>query len=243
MIHLLDRSIEEVVKRAKEGNMIDRNQLIEQYRPFIIKSVSHICKRPISWNHDEASIGLIAFNKAIDRYDAAHGKTFENFAFMIIRNQLIDEFRKQGRILENEMMVLDDLYDEFDQTTSEIAISLEAYEREQTAAGLAQELVRYDLMLQEYGVFLEELEECSPKHKDTRKQFIQMAKHFGEQPEWLHILLRTKRLPIKEMLQFFKVSRKTLERNRKYLIALVLIYTCNEFEGIRKTVSFEEVGE
>lgn len=238
---MLDRSIEKVLRLAKEGNMTDRDQLIEQYRPFIIKVVSHICKRQIGWSHDEASIGLIAFNKAIDRYDAAQGKTFDNFAYMIIRNQLIDEFRRQGRVLKNETMVLDGLDDEFDQTSSEIASALEAYEREQIALELAEELMKYDSMLQEYDVLLEELEDCSPKHKDTRKQFIGMAKHFGEQSEWVAILKRTKRLPVKEMLQFFGVSRKTIERNRKYLIALVLIYTCDEFERIRKTVSFAEV--
>lgn len=231
------------LKKAQKGNKAERDWLIEQYRPFIIRSVSHICKRQIEWHHDEASIGMIAFNEAIDRYSEDHGKSFENFAYMIIRNRLVDEFRKQGKIAKVEIAVFDDHYDEFDQTSSEIASSLEAFEREQTAADLAQELMLYDEVLQEYGVSLEELEDCSPKHRDTRKQLIQMAKQFSDRQEWVDTLRRTKRLPIKEMVRFYTVSQKTLERNRKYLIALVLIYTGDEFTKIRNTVSFAEVGE
>ncbi len=239
---MLDRPLEEVLRKAQSGNPADRERLIEQYRPFIIRTVSHICKRQIGWNHDEASIGLIAFNHAIDRYDETHGKTFDNFAFMIIRSRLVDEFRRQGKILKIESMVLDD-NDEFNQASSEIASSLVAYEREQSATELVQELLMYDEMLQEYGVSLEELEECSPKHRDARKQLIHIAKRFSEETEWMIVLQRTKRLPIKEMLRNFAVSHKTLERNRKYLIALVLIYTCDEFVRIRSTVSFTDLGE
>ncbi|MNP80594.1 RNA polymerase sigma factor SigI [compost metagenome] len=72
---------------------------------------------------------------------------------------------------------------------------------------------------------------------------IQVAKHFSEQPEWVEILKKTKRLPIRKMLKFSKVVPKTLERNRKYIIALVLIYACPEFEGIRSIVSFANIEE
>jgi RNA polymerase sigma factor len=37
-------------------------------------------------------------------------------------------------------------------------------------------------------------------------------------------LLNKKQLPIKELLERVEVSRKTLERNRKFLIAIALIY-------------------
>lgn len=240
----MDRPIDQVLKEVQQkGNVVERNMLIERYRPFILRTVSHVCKRQIEWNHDMSSIGLIAFNEAIDRYDETMGKSFDNFAFMLIRNRLVDEFRRQGKIMRAESIVYDDIRDEFEQTVMEVASSMEAYEREQTSFELAQELLLYDETLQEYGVSLEELEERCPKHRDTRKQFIQIAKHFSEHKDWIDILHKTKRLPMKEMLDFFKVSRKTLERNRKYLIALVLIYSNNEFGRIRSTVSFADVGE
>ncbi|MHA0855325.1 RNA polymerase sigma-I factor [Paenibacillus sp. CMAA1364] len=240
---MLDRPIEDILKNAQQGMIVDRELLIKMYHPYIIRVVTHICKRPIDWNQDESSIGLIAFNDAIDRFDETHSKTFDNFAYMIIRNRLVDEFRRQGKMFTSELLIFNDVQEEFEQTVIEIASSMEAFDREQAATALMDELIIYDQVLQDYGITLEELEDCSPKHRDTRIQFIQMAKYFIAQSDWIISLEKTKRLPIKEMLRHFKVSRKTIERNRKYLIALVLIYTNDEFGRIRNTVSFVDVGE
>jgi len=133
--------------------------------------------------------------------------------------------------------------DEVELTAGEIASSLEIYAQQESAAALAQELTLYDERLREYGIRLEELEECSPSHRDARKQLIQIAKRFCDYPEMKLYLERTKQLPLKEMMQYAGVSKKTLERNRKYLIALILIFSCDEFVHIRNTVSFSEIGE
>ncbi|WP_178025298.1 RNA polymerase sigma-I factor [uncultured Paenibacillus sp.] len=237
----MDRPINEILHQAQAGNDTERDRLIDHYRPFIIRAVSHVCKRQVGWNQDEASIGMIALNEAIDRYDEASGKSFDNFAYMVIHHRLVDEFRKQGKYTQMESAVWDGRQDEeFAQTPLEIASSLEVYDREQETQALAEELRSYDEALKQYGVALEELESCSPKHRDTRKQLIRMAQTFGEHPQWLNTLKTTKRLPAKEMLSVFKVSSKTLERNRKYLIALILIYACGEFQRIKNTVAFAD---
>lgn len=238
----MDKSIQDVLLQIKNGIVSKREQLIQQYRPFIIQSVCHVCKRQIGWHDDEASIGIIAFNEAIDRYNSHHGKSFDNFAYMMIRNRLVDEFRKQGKILKTESLTWHG-DDEFELAANEIAGSLEVYEREKFASELAEELNRYDEILQEYGIRLEELEECSPDHKDARIQLIRMAKQFSMQPEFMAFLHRTKHLPIKDMLRHVEVSKKTIERNRKYLIALILLYSSDEFTRICSTVSFAEIGE
>lgn len=238
----MDKSIEDVLLQIKNGNAAERERLIQQCRPFIIRSVCHVCKRQIGWHDDEASIGIIAFNEAIDRYNPVHGKSFENFSYVIIRSRLVDEFRKQGKILKTESLVWDG-HDEFELAANEIAGSLEAYERGKSASELAEELIRYDEMLQEYGISLDELEDCSPDHKDARIQLIRIAKQFSMEPGFMAYLHRTKHLPIKDMLHHVEVSKKTIERNRKYLIALILIYSNDEFKRIRSTVSFAEIGE
>ncbi|WP_442601705.1 RNA polymerase sigma-I factor [Paenibacillus sp. KN14-4R] len=238
----MNNSIQDILQRSRDGDHAEREQLIHQYRPFIIRTVSHVCKRQIGWNDDEASIGLIAFNESIDRYNPNHDKSFDNFAYMIIRNRLIDEFRKNGKISQTEHLMWES-HDEFESTTHEISSSLEVYEREQSATDLAHELITYDEILQDYGILLEELEACSPTHRDTRERLIEIAKHFHEQPTLMAYLERTKHLPIKEMMPYVGVSKKTLERNRKYLIALILIFSCDEFIHIRSTVSFIGKGE
>ncbi|MCR8645600.1 RNA polymerase sigma-I factor [Paenibacillus sp. N1-5-1-14] len=238
----MNNSITDLLQRSTDGSQVHREQIIEQYRPFIIRTVSHICKRSIGWNDDEASIGLIAFNESIDRYNPNQDKSFDNYAYMIIQSRLIDEFRKNGKLSNNESLMWEN-HDEFESAAHEISSSLEVYERERSATDLAHELLTYDEVLQEYGILLEELESCSPSHRDTREQLIEIAKHFHKQPSLMAYLKRTKHLPIKEMMQYAGVSKKTLERNRKYLIALILIFSSEEFIHIRSAVSFIGTGE
>lgn len=238
----MNNSLEDAIIKAQTGDKEIRQWLIEEHRPFIIRVASHICKKHIGWNDDEASISLIAFNEAIDRFSEHSSKTFENYSYMIIRNRLIDKFRKDRKSVLTESFWIDSNED-YDLSNAEMASSIEAHEQKQSAEELAQELLRYDAMLQDYGIDLEELEDCSPDHRDTRSQLIRIAKRLTTHPFLLNHLFNTKKLPLKEMLPFVEVSRKTLERNRKYLIALILIYSSDEFIRIRNTVSFAEVGE
>lgn len=242
MITIVKQSLDLSLLQAQSGDHVRRERIIQQYRPFIIRAASQVCKRQISWNDDEASISLIAFNEAIDRFQQSHGKPFDNYAYTIIHNRLVDEFRKQSKTWETEKLWIHSKH-ELEFSSVEIASSLEAFELEQTANNLSSELLKYDETLQEYGISLEELEECSPLHQDTRIQLIQMAKNFVAYPDMIFHLKRTKQLPLKEMLNYVKVSRKTLERNRKYLISLILIYSSDEFTCIRSTISFGDIGE
>lgn len=228
------------LSQAQEGDQNSRERLIRQYRPFILRTASQICKRQISWNDDEASISLIAFDEAIKRYSPSHGKSFENYAYMVISHRLIDEFRKNSRSHENEQLLMS--ADDFEHSAIEIATSLEAYHEEQTANDLAAEMLKYDETLQLYGIRLEELEQCSPVHRDTRVNLIRIAKHFVKEPSLMDSLLKMKQLPLRDMVKYAKVSRRTLERHRKYIISLILIYGLPEFEHIRNTIRFDTEG-
>ena len=64
---------------------------------------------------------------------------------------------------------------------------------------------------------------------------LYLYEHVGvdfEHPELLEELLKTKKLPIARLVSGSGVDRKTIERHRKYLVALLLIYT-NGYEIIR----------
>ncbi len=63
----------------------------------------------------------------------------------------------------------------------------------------------------------------SPKHSDSRKSAIKTAKMLVDNQELKTLLLEKKRLPIKQLEAMVDVSRKTIERNRKYIIAIALI--------------------
>jgi RNA polymerase sigma factor len=236
------KAIEDIVLKAQKGDDKSREWLIQVYRPVVLRIASRICKRQIHWNQDEASISLIAFNDAIDRFDPTFGKSFDSFSQMMIHNRLIDEFRKNSRLYHSESLYYDSA-DEMEASFYEVASSLMVYTQEQEKNDLASEMVKYDQTLQEYGIYMEELEEISPQHQDTRMDLILIATLFSNEPSMINHLKKTKQLPLKQMVDHFGTSRKRLERNRKYLIALILIFSDDEFSLIRNTIKFTGEGE
>jgi len=61
---------------------------------------------------------------------------------------------------------------------------------------------------------------------------MKVLRYARQQPQLLEQLIRSKKLPIGELAEKTGVDRKTLERHRKYLVAVLLAYT-NGFEIIR----------
>ena len=85
---------ERAAAAAKDEKL--KNELIGEYRNFILSSASKTLNRGITDSDDEFMTAMIAFNEAIDSYDRDKGK-FLSFASVIIRNRLIDELRRNSR--------------------------------------------------------------------------------------------------------------------------------------------------
>ena len=89
----------EIVQRVYDakGNSEAADLFISDYLPFIKVQVSKVMKRPVNINHDdEYSIGMIAFHEAINGYSKTRGN-FLAYASLLIRNRLIDFWRKNDR--------------------------------------------------------------------------------------------------------------------------------------------------
>ena len=78
-------------------------------------------------------------------------------------------------------------------------------------------------LLNHYGITFSDLVQASPKHQDARERALEVARILISDPALLQYLTSRKSLPLKELQKRVKVSRKTLERQRKYIIALALI--------------------
>lgn len=88
-----------------------------------------------------------------------------------------------------------------------------------------EEIFQFTQILQEFGLTFSDLIEQSPKHADARKNAMTVAKILVENEELKSILFDKKKLPIKQLEDYVSLSRKTIERNRKYIIAISLILT------------------
>ena len=86
--------------------------------------------------------------------------------------------------------------------------------------------------IQLFGVSLTDVADNCPRQQRTLEACRKVLNYAKENPELLDELLRTKRLPITKLSQGSGVDRKTLERHRKYMVAMLLIYT-NGYEIIR----------
>lgn len=216
------RSIDELVIRAQQGDGYVLDDLLLAYQPFIAKSISEVCKRYIDPKRDdEYSIGLAAFNEAIMSYVPERG-TFFSFAKLVVKRKTIDYIRSNQRHLKT--VSFDETFDEEQmENPIEIAVVKELYSEEKHAEKRRDEISMFQERLQEYNLSLNELVKVSPKHRDARESAISVARIlYSDQNLRLHVQTKHK-LPIKELLNYVKVSKKTLERNRRYILAVFIV--------------------
>ena len=218
---------ENLVQKAKLGDPQAREDLIRGYTPFAMRVAANICGRYIRLGaDDEASVALLALNEAVDAYNGTRGLSFLAFSETVIRRRLVDYYRKESGRREIPLTSLEEEDDEGnvlnpverEQALRAHAISQEAEERR-------EEVLRYREILETYGVSLSELAEVCPRHEDARENAREAARMVAGTPEFLAYLRQRRELPLKSLAEKVRVSRKTLERQRKYIIALTIILT------------------
>ena len=148
-----------------------------------------------------------------------------------MKSRLIDYRRKEqrhGNVIsldapagEDDAPLSDTIADETDHNEAYVV-------REATRAEI-EELTR---QMREFGVSLSDVADNCPKQQRTLEACRKALWHAKEHPELLDELLKTRRLPIARLSEGSGTERKTLERHRKYMVALLLIYT-NGYEIIR----------
>jgi RNA polymerase sigma factor len=217
---------EQYINCIRQGDEKLREQFIAEYSPYIAKVTSRFSKRYIDPERDdEFSVALQAFNEAIDGFDNEAGRSFLGFAKTVMQRRLIDYARKERRHLQSIPYSAFDVEGE-DQTAYnalETKQALDAHETNRTDLERRAEIMDLSDELALYGVSFEELVGQSPKHSDSRSMLIGIACKLADTAEWMEALTATQRLPIKELMEACGVSRKTIERNRKYIIAIAII--------------------
>lgn len=216
-----------MVAKIQSGDPELRNELIRRYHPYILKIASRFFRRYIDPQHDdEFSVALAAFDEAITRYSPDGGRLFLGFAETVITRRLIDYTRQESKHAASVP------YSAFDRPTeagdhpanhAEIVQAMAAYQFEVSAEDRRLEIVAFTEELAAYGITFADLVELSPRHQDSREMLLRMGGTIARSVTMHAILREKKQLPVKELCQSEPVSRKTVERHRKYLIAVALI--------------------
>nr|WP_253286620.1 RNA polymerase sigma-I factor [Virgibacillus sp. MSJ-26] len=218
-----DLTLEEMVIVAQQGDLDILNHLLKAYQPFIAKCVSGVCKRYIDPEQDdEFSIGLSAFHSAIETFSPDKGSSFLSFAKLVITRRIIDDIRAKQRYPDS--VSLDETFDaEKMENPREIKAVKDAYKEEQDIWYRRQEILDFQKKLAAYKISLSELTEVAPKHKDARESAIRTARILFNDADMKQYVHKKKRLPMKDLVKKVDVSKKTLERNRKYILAIFIV--------------------
>lgn len=220
---------------AVKGDARKADELVRDYLPFITsETAKFMARRPVVGVDDELGIAMFAFHEATQIYDRQRG-AFLPLAARMIRNRLIDYRRREARhtrvvSLDAPRFEGDDeegktLLEHVDSGHDEIG---DRHMREATRT----EIEEFTQLLVSFDVKLTDVADNCPKQERTLAACRHALAYAREHRELLERLERTGKLPLADLAEGSGVERKTLERHRRYLVALLLAYT-NGFEIIR----------
>lgn len=212
------------------------NRLLVEYLPFLKSQVSKIKPRLREFD-DMMNSAMLSFTGCVLQYKPEKG-AFIPFLQTCIRNRLIDENRKEAG-----HPVPVPLNEEVKAPAAVDAVSILYYNREQENFALREEIASLSAALKEYGVVFNDLPHQCPRQKRSRMQCVMLARYLVTEPELRDKLCRQKKLPQKELAERFSLSVKTVEKHRKYIVTLAVVYMgdypyvrtflpCPEEEGI-----------
>ena len=227
----------DVLQRIQDGDHALREQFIADSLPFIKRIVRRATHSFFVEHEDEFSIALTAYNQAIDHYHVGSDVPFEPFARLLIKNRLLDWFRKQSRT-NREIALSDDI--------SEDGIPLEDRLADPQSVDVQQKIeceeamIQLQVKLQQFGLSLPTLVARFPRHQDSRLLCIRIARQLSEDASLYGQLIQTHRLPGAELSRRCAVPLKTIEKNRASIIFLTQLM-CSELQTIKSYLAhFEE---
>ncbi len=233
------------VIRAQEGDRAAREKLLREYLPFVLKVAAATSRRYVKLGEDEeVSIALCALDEAISDFRASEKASFLTFAEMVIRRRLIDHFRRAAR-RQHEIPMAGLMAEGEDENENsrvvflaEVREAMRNYTQQLEARERREEILRFKERLAEFDIDFDDLVKNAPKHADTRLRSMEIARLVCNRPEYRSYLLKRRNLPLKELEYEAGVSRKTLERHRKYIIAIALVLS-GEFTYLREYIKLE----
>ncbi|MCR4892302.1 MAG: RNA polymerase subunit sigma [Lachnospiraceae bacterium] len=209
------------------------NELVEKNKRFILYSAYNTVHRFVTESDDEWSIALIAFREAVLSYDESKGG-FKGFASLVIKRRLLDYIRSEEKYRSEISVEPDSMDGDMDSGDAEGISPVQAELRQKNVEASEQvsrdsenrardEIEAVQQLLQGYGFSFYELTECSPKAGKTKESCAAAVRTLLKSPDLLEKMRKSKTLPMKELCKESGVSRKILDRHRKYIIAAVEI--------------------
>lgn len=227
-------SINERVEDIK-GNDEEINKLVEEYKPFIASCTEKFTGRYMTYGEsDELSIALMAFVESIKSFDLSKGN-FLSFAQGVIRRRLIDFYRKEKKyanVISLNEYFFEENGEEMDLSTGK---AIEKYNIDELSEYRRLEIEELRKELLKWGITFNDLVRASPKHSSTCETCRNIINYIISKPEMIEFIKSKKYIPTAEIENTLKISRKKIERLRKYIIATIIVIT-GDYHYIREYV-------
>ncbi len=233
-----EHQITKSVYEAKSDS-VKADDLISAYLPFIRSEAAKHMARNCTEQDDEYSIAMVAFYEAIMGYDKSRG-AFLNYAAMLIKSRILDYNRKEAR--HKGIISIYSKEGDGEQTLADtLADSNDYFEQTVNRESVANEIKEFAVVLSEYGICFSDVADNCPKQSRSVERCKSAIHYAVKTPKVLDDLKRTKRVPLAEIVNGSGADRKTLERHRKYILAMLLI-ELNGYGAIRSCLHglFEE---
>lgn len=135
------------------------------------------------------------------KYDYERG-SFISFAKLIIRNNLIDYYRVQGR--HSKEIQVEQIEDEaiVEYNDNNLKLEIEAITQ----------------VLNSYKFSFMDLTDCSPKASKTKTACAKAVSYLLKNPLLMNEMRASKQLSVKIIEKNMGIPRKVIERHRKYII-------------------------
>ena len=213
------KSLETEIIAIQQGDSTLRNEILQEYHPFIKSVLAKVLNEFIGEDHEYLTIGLLAFNEAMDRYDRDKGK-FLSFSAMVIKSRLIDELRKRNKLEAREVEGEEELQ----------VIESPNFEKRLEDQ---LEIEAFKDRIEAFGFDLETLIDTAPRHEKTREKAIEIARVLYEDEELRSTFLKTEKLPAQGLKKKAGASRRVLQRSRNFIIAVFFILD-SDLEVLKK---------
>ena len=197
----------------------DINELIEEYIPFIIKTISKFTNRYVSIENDEEfSIGLVGFYEAVQKYNNDKGP-FLPFAQLVITSRLKNYYNKENK--HNLHISMDSMEEEGISIKEKLSNPIE------DKSELIDEMDELKREINMFGFSLEDLVDEAPKHADTRANALDLSEKVSKDKPLVDFMYTKMRLPIKQISLKYRVTEKVIKGSKKFIITGIIIFYRN----------------
>lgn len=214
-------SIDRLAVEAKERPKA-METLIKDHKRFILYCIYRTTHRYSDEHQDEFSVAIEAFSEASQKYKPDKGH-FLPFAFVVIQRRLLDFNRKESQektIPVDPLSLAGNIQQEQLEYNPPANLQAPTSWEDDT---LKWEIEAIKDILNNYSISFFDLAKNSPKAEKTKTACAKAAGWFLHNGDEINRMRQKKVLPLEKMQKETGIPRKTMERHRKYIIAVVEI--------------------